>query len=69
VRTVQWHGRSVKTNTEYSEVVCDNGVGYMLRTAQAGSTEPTSVMACAEAAQHGVPCRLSGERAPEALTG
>ncbi|HEY1724890.1 MAG TPA: hypothetical protein VGF89_05675 [Steroidobacteraceae bacterium] len=59
VRTVQWYGRSVMTNSEYEEVVCDNGAGYMLRTAQAGSTEPTSVMACAEAAQRGVPCHLT----------
>lgn len=60
VRTVQWFGRSVMTNTEYTEVVCDDGAGYLIRSAQAGSTEPTSVMTCQEAAERGLTCHLSG---------
>jgi hypothetical protein len=67
VRTLQWYGRSVMTNTEYSEVVCEDGAGYMIRSAQAGSTEPTSVMTCEEAAARGLACRLtSGAAAPKA---
>ena len=60
VRTVQWFGRSVMTNTEYSEVVCEDGAGYMIRSAQAGSSEPTSVITCEEAAARGLTCHLTG---------
>jgi hypothetical protein len=60
VRNLQWFGRSMTTNTEYSEVVCQDGAGYMLRTAQAGATEPTVVMTCPDAAARGLACRLTG---------
>jgi len=59
VQKLQWFGRSAASHTEYSEVVCDDGAGYLLRTAQAGSTAPTTVMSCKEAAQKGIKCRLT----------
>jgi hypothetical protein len=67
VRTVLWFGRSVMTNTEYTEVLCEDGAGYMIRSAQAGSTEPISVMTCPEAGEHGLTCHLAGDSgAPKA---
>jgi hypothetical protein len=60
VRTLQWFGRSVMTNTEYTEVQCGDGAGYMIRSPQAGSTEPISVMSCQEAAEHGLTCHIAG---------
>lgn len=59
VQKLQWFGRSAASHTEYSEVVCDDGGGYLLRTAQAGSTAPITVMSCKEAAQKGIKCRLT----------
>ena len=59
VRNLKWFGRSTATQTEYSEVVCDDGKGYLLRTAQAGSSEQTSVMSCQDAAKKGLKCHLT----------
>ncbi|HZF14940.1 MAG TPA: hypothetical protein VE046_03260 [Steroidobacteraceae bacterium] len=59
VQRLQWFGRSAQSHTEYSEVVCDGGGGYLLRTAQAGSDQPPTVMSCQDAAQNGIKCRLT----------
>jgi hypothetical protein len=59
VRTLQWLGRSVASHTEYTEIVCDDGRGYLIRTAQAGSAATTTVMSCKEAAEKGIKCRLT----------
>jgi hypothetical protein len=59
VRNLKWFGRSAATQTEYAEVVCDDGKGYLLRTAQAGSSAETSVMSCQDAAKKGLKCRLT----------
>jgi hypothetical protein len=59
VRTLKWLGRSAASRTEYTEVVCADGRGYLIRTAQAGSAAVTTVMTCKEAAEKGIQCRLT----------
>jgi hypothetical protein len=59
VRDLRWFGRSTASESEYSEVVCDDGKGYLLRTAAPGSSTPTQVLGCAEAAGQGIKCRLT----------
>jgi hypothetical protein len=59
VRNLQWFGQSSATHTEYSEVACDNGKGFLVRTALPGAPQPTVVMSCQEAAQQGLKCKLT----------
>jgi hypothetical protein len=59
VRDLQWFGKSAATQTEYSEVVCNDGKGYLLRTALPGTQAQTHVMSCADAARQGIKCRLT----------
>ena len=59
IRTLRWLGASTASHTEYTEVACDDGRGYLLRTAQAGSEAKTSLMSCKEAADKGIKCRLT----------
>jgi hypothetical protein len=59
VRTLQLYGRSESTHSEYSEVACKDGNGFLLRIAQPGSQAKTVVMSCAEAAKQSIKCRLT----------
>ena len=59
VREVRWFGRSVASQSEYSEVACDDGRGFLLRTAAPGAATPTQVFSCGEAARQGLKCRLT----------
>jgi hypothetical protein len=59
VRAVRWFGRSTGSQSEYSEIVCDDGRGFLLRTASPGSATPTQVFGCADAARQGLKCRLT----------
>jgi hypothetical protein len=59
VGTLQLYGRSESTNSEYSEVACKDGNGFLLRIAQPGSQAKTVVMSCAEAAKQSIKCRLT----------
>jgi len=59
VGTVQLYGRSQSTHTEYSEVACKDGKGFLLRMAQPGTQAETIVMSCAEAAKQSIKCRLT----------
>lgn len=65
VRDIRWFGRSAGTQSEYSEVVCDDGKGYLLRTAIPGSATPTQVIGCADAAGQGLKCRLTESGSPD----
>lgn len=54
----------MESRTEYREIVCADGKGYLLRTAQAGGTGPTVVMSCTGAlAANGVKCESTKSRA------
>lgn len=59
VKDLQWFGRSDATHSEYSEAVCKEGNGYLVRTPEPGSQGPTTVMSCAEAAEQGIKCGLT----------
>ena len=59
VGTLQLYGRSQSTHTEYSEVACKDGKGFLLRMAQPGTQAQTVVMSCAEAAKQNIKCRLT----------
>lgn len=59
VGELQWFGRSASARTDYSEVECKEGGGYLVQVPQPGSSTPTTVMTCAEAAKRGIKCRLT----------
>jgi hypothetical protein len=59
VSNFRWFGLSTTGQTEYSEVACADGKGYLLKTPQTGLTAQTSVMSCQEAAKNGLKCRLT----------
>ncbi|HZF15954.1 MAG TPA: hypothetical protein VE046_08455 [Steroidobacteraceae bacterium] len=59
VQKLQWFGQSAESRTEYQEIVCADGKGYLLRTAQPGAAAPTLVMSCSDAAKQGLKCRLT----------
>jgi hypothetical protein len=59
VATLQLYGRSESTHSEYSEVACKDGNGYLLRIAKPGFQANTVVMSCAEAAKQNIKCRLT----------
>jgi hypothetical protein len=68
VQRLQWFGRSESTRADYSEVACQDGKGYLLRTEAPGSKGNTTVMTCADASRQGIHCRLtqSGSSEPTA---
>jgi len=59
VRDLRWFGQSSQTRTEYQEVECADGKGFLLRTALAGTSSPTSVTSCTDAAKQGLRCKLT----------
>jgi hypothetical protein len=65
VQRLQWYGRSESTHADYSEVACQDGKGYLLRTDAPGSSGNTTVMSCAEASQQGFHCRLTESESSE----
>jgi hypothetical protein len=59
VTNVQLFGRSASSQSEYSEVVCKDGKGFLLGTALPGTQSKTTAVSCAEAAKQGIKCRLT----------
>lgn len=59
VDKLQLFGRSASTHTEYSEVACTEGNGFMLRMAQPGFDAKPVVMSCREAARQNIKCKLT----------
>jgi len=59
VDTLQWFGRSASTQTDYSEIRCKEGQGFLLQTPQTGSSAPITAMSCTDAAKRGIKCHLS----------
>jgi hypothetical protein len=59
VSNLQLFGRSESTQSEYTEVVCKEGGGFLVRTALPGSQAKTVVTSCADAAKQGIKCRLT----------
>ena len=65
VDVLQSLGRSETTQSSYSEIMCKDKQGYLLRLPLPGSTTKATAMSCADAAKQGVKCRLT-ETAPDA---
>jgi hypothetical protein len=59
VDRLQFFGRSESTHSDYSEVACKDGKGFLVRIAQPGSQARTLVMSCADAARQNIKCRLT----------
>lgn len=59
VKDVRWIGVSARANSEYTEVACNDGTGYVLTMAVPGSHDPVSAITCIDAAKRGIMCKLS----------
>jgi hypothetical protein len=59
VKDHRWTGQNLATNTEFNEIVCEGGTGYMLVTALPGSTAAVRAVSCHDSAMQGLPCKLS----------
>jgi hypothetical protein len=59
VNGLRWFGLNASTQTEYTEVTCGDGNGYLLRTVQAEPPTQVTVMSCQEAARQGMKCHLT----------
>lgn len=59
VSNIRWFGYSASSRTEYSEVACADGTGYLLKIPQTGVSAQISSMSCPEAAVQGLKCRLT----------
>jgi hypothetical protein len=59
VRTLQAFGHSASTRSDYTEVACTDGKGFMLRIAQPGSPTKNAAMSCSDAAKQGITCKLT----------
>jgi hypothetical protein len=56
VNDVRWFGYSASSRTDYSEVACDGGTGYLLEIPRTGAMTAVN---CQEAARQGFKCRLT----------
>jgi hypothetical protein len=69
VREWRWYGKSLSSQSEYSEVACDDGLGFVLRTPMPGSQAATVAIGCADAARQGITCHLTAvAQIPPAVT-
>jgi hypothetical protein len=59
VSGLRWFGVSASTQTEYTEVTCGDGNGYLLKNQQSEPSAQLSVMSCQEAAKQGLKCHLT----------
>jgi len=63
----RWVGVSNKTGTEYSEVACSDGHGYVLEIPQSGPPSDLAVVGCQDAVKEGVKCNLTAVTMPVTL--
>jgi hypothetical protein len=59
VNGLRWFGLNAATQTEYTEVTCGDGGGYLLKAHQTEPSTKVSVMGCREAATQGLKCHLT----------
>lgn len=59
VHDLKLFGRSESTQSEYTEIACEGGAGFLLRTPLPGSPAKIVVTNCADAAKQGIKCRLT----------
>jgi hypothetical protein len=58
VSNFRWFGLSASSQTDYSEVACTDGGGFLLKVPQTGPAR-VSVLSCQEAAKQGLKCHLT----------
>ena len=56
---VKWLGQSGSPTLDYTEVACNDGQGFVLRTPAPGAVAVIDVLGCADAATHGAHCQMS----------
>jgi hypothetical protein len=59
VKNLRWFGLAASTYTEYTEVECTDGSGYLLRAQQIESSAQISALSCQDAAKQGLKCHLT----------
>jgi hypothetical protein len=59
VHDLKAFGRSASSASEYTEVACQDGSGFLLRLPLPGSASAVTVTSCADAAKQGTKCRLT----------
>ncbi len=59
VRDLRWIGVSPKSNTDFTEVACSDGNGFIVASPLPGSTLKPRIAQCHDAAMQGMPCKLS----------
>jgi hypothetical protein len=59
VTDLRWFGLAAATHTEYTEVACGDGNGYLLRAQQNEPAAQVSAVSCQEAAKQGMKCHLT----------
>ena len=59
VQKTEWMGRSDATMSEYNEAACADGHGFVLVSAEPGSTAPLHALSCEDAAAQGIGCKLT----------
>ncbi len=59
VSNLQWYGQNIASKTEYSEVKCADGAGYMVVTGMPGNMSAPQVLGCADSAARGVKCAMT----------
>jgi hypothetical protein len=67
VSDYRWVGVSSVNGTEYSEVACAAGEGYVLEVPQVGPTAQVSVVGCQDAVKEGIKCTLTAVTMPVTL--
>ncbi|HVY24080.1 MAG TPA: hypothetical protein VG962_12080 [Steroidobacteraceae bacterium] len=58
VSKAQWFGITSSTQTEYTEVACKAGDGYLLKIPRTGAA-PITALSCQDAAKQGLKCNLT----------
>ena len=56
---VKWLGQSGAPTLDYTEIACNDGQGFVLRTPAPGAVAVIDVLSCADAATHGAQCQMS----------
>lgn len=67
VSDYRWVGVSTTTGTEYSEVSCEDGQGYVLEVPKTSQAAPLSIVECQDAVKEGLKCALTAVTLPVTL--
>jgi hypothetical protein len=59
VSDFRWFGLNAASQTDYSEVACADGEGFLLKIAETGPSAEVSAISCKEAAKRGLKCHLT----------